>query len=260
MSAKDEQGYLILAVNTAETDYVTCAVKLAQSLRRFHQHCKICLLTDKPVQLSEFDYVEILPRGDLGGFHNDWQCWLASPFHETIKLEADMLITSPIDHWWHLLRHRDIVISTGCRDFYDNTSQSRFYRRAHDSNSLPDVYNAVTYWRISETAQEFWRWVRIIFQEWKNIRGVLKFPDQDASTDLVYAMAADCVGRDKVIMPFASYPRIVHMKRHVVPIQGTDWTQELVWENLDDQLRIQTMAQWGCVHYHIKDWLIREQQ
>ena len=42
------------------------------------------------------------------------------------------------------------------------------------------------------------------------------------------------------------------MKRHMIPIQTNDWTKELVWES--DPLRINTVAQWGAVHYHVKDW------
>jgi hypothetical protein len=53
-------------------------------------------------------------------------------------------------------------------------------------------------------------------------------------------------------MPFASYPKIVHMKKHIVNTRTDNWTRELVWET--NPLRIQTVAQWGAFHYHIKDW------
>ena len=163
-----------------------------------------------------------------------------------------MIIASAIDHWWTMLQHRDIVISTGARDFYDQSAASRYYRKVFDTNHLPDVYNAVKYWRVSQTAQEFFRWVRRIFENWNDYKTMLKFPDEVPSTDLVYAMAAQIVGPELVTMPFASYPKIVHMKRYINPIQTHDWTKELVWES--DPVRINTVAQWGAVHYHQKDW------
>jgi len=43
------------------------------------------------------------------------------------------------------------------------------------------------------------------------------------------------------------------MKQHMIGTVTDDWTQELVWEK--DPLRIMTVAQWGLVHYHIKDWV-----
>jgi hypothetical protein len=200
-----------------------------------------------------FDQVIPLPYGDLGGYANDWQVFAASPYRQTIKLEADMLIVSPIDHWWKMFEHRDVVISTGCRDWKDNVSTARNYRQVIDDNNLPDVYNAVTYWRLSNTAKEFFDIVRAIFDNWSEFSKLLKFPDDAASTDLVYAMAAQIMGPEKVTLPFATYPRIVHMKRHISGTITEDWTKELIWEH--DPFRIQTVAQWGAFHYHIKDWL-----
>ena len=86
---KDKQGYIIPAVNSADTDYVACAITLAKSLRHWHPDVKICLLTDQTIDHPLFDYVQILPYGDQGGWANDWQVFTASPFHETIKLEAE---------------------------------------------------------------------------------------------------------------------------------------------------------------------------
>jgi len=256
---RDEQGYLIIAVNDDHVDYVRCAQQLAHSLRAWHPDCKICLATDNPTPLEEFDYVEGLPHGNQQGFANDWQAWSVSPFRETIKLEADMLVCSAIDHWWTLFRNRDVVISRGARDFYDNQADSRFYRKLFDTNDLPDVYNAVTYWRMCPTAMEFWHLVKSIFQRWSEFRQLLKFPDDEASTDVVYAMAARIMGEELVTLPCNLAPQIVHMKQHMIPILGQDWTQELVWEYRDRELRINTVSQWGLVHYQRKDWTPHEQ-
>ena len=236
-----ERGYLILAVNTDSVDYVTCAEQLADSIQQWHPNANITILTR-----------DRLPNGDQGGYANDWQCFATSPYRQTIKLEADMVIASPIDHWWDMLQHRDLVISTGARDFYDQPATSRYYRKTFDANHLPDVYNAITYWRVSRTAQEFFQLVRNIFENWNEYKTLLKFPDDVPSTDLVYAMAAQITGPELVTMPFASYPQIVHMKRHMISTQTPNWTQELVWES--NPLRFNTVAQWGAVHYHVKDW------
>jgi len=251
---QSERGYLITAQNTNSVDYVDCAIQLAQSIRHFHPDARIALLTDSTNVLSDqFDYyVNFSSPLSHNPYANDWQVFGASPFRQTIKLEADMIIASEIDHWWTMFEHRDVVISTGARDFYDQPANSRFYRKIFDTNNLPDVYNAITYWRLSETAQEFFRLVRRIFEHWTEYKTLLKFPDEIPTTDLVYAVAAQIIGPERVILPFATYPRIVHMKRHMIPIHSEDWTQELTWES--NPLRINTVAQWGAVHYHVKDW------
>jgi hypothetical protein len=163
-----------------------------------------------------------------------------------------MIVASPVDHWWTLFELRDVVISQGCRDFYGQPSLARTYRKCFDTNHLPDVYNAVTYWRLSSTAKEFFDLVRHLFEHWTEFRKLLKFADEQPSTDVVYAMAAKIMGTERVTLPAGLGPNIVHMKRGINPIQTDDWTQELIWET--DPFRINTIAQHGFVHYHKKDW------
>lgn len=260
MTIVTERGYLVVAVNTDTVDYVSCARRLAASVKAWHPQESFCLVTDDVDQAApEFDIVLPLPFGDQAvnsqwRLENDWQAGWCSPYRQTIKLESDMICSGPIDHWWSMLSHREVVISTGCLDFYGAVSDSRFYRKTFDNNHLPDVYSAITYWRLGHTAREFWRWVRQIFTNWNEFKTLLKFPDSVPTTDLVYAMTANIVGVDKVTLPFASYPRIVHMKKHIQPTHSVNWTQDLVHEFQDNRFLINTITQQGMVHYHVKDW------
>jgi hypothetical protein len=197
---------------------------------------------------------DMLPHGDRGGWANDWQMFAVSPYRQTIKLEADMIVASPVDHWWTLFELRDVVISQGCRNYRDEPAQSRFYRKCFDANYLPDVYNAITYWRLSATAKEFFDLVRAIFENWTEFCKLLKFAEDSASTDVVYAMAAQIMRPERVTLPAGLGPGIVHMKRHINGLQSEDWTHELIWET--NPFRINTIAQWGFVHYHRKEWTI----
>ena len=238
MPITHERGYVIPAIGV---EYECCARQLRDSILHFHPAANVTIVT-----------TDMLPHGDQGGWANDWQMFSVSPYRQTIKLEADMIATSAIDHWWTLFELRDVVISQGCRNFYDEPADSRFYRKIFDQNHLPDVYNAITYWRLSKTALDFFDLIRNIFEHWNDYRTLLKFPDDTASTDVVYAMAAVIMGPERVTLPAGLGPSIVHMKRHINPIQSNDWTKELVWEN--DPFRINTVSQWGMVHYHIKEW------
>lgn len=263
MTVIAERGYLIPAVNNSDTDYIACATTLARSIREWHPTANICLLTDTPIENDAFDLVRVLPYGDQAKetnwkLSNDWQVFAATPYRETIKLEADMWCASPVDHWWRLFEHRDVVISQGCRDFYDNPGTSRQYRQLFDNNNLPDVYNGITYWRRSQTAKEFFDLVRNIFEQWDSYKTLLKFPDEYATTDVVYAMAAVIMGKERVTLPVGFGPTMVHMKKGIIPVSSENWTKELVWEHTAPGLRINTVAQWGFVHYHIKDWNLDE--
>ena len=240
MPITHERGYVIPAIGE---QYVECAERLRSSILTWHPDSNITIIT-----------ANMLPYGDQGGYANDWQCHWISPYRQTIKLEADMLCVSSIDHWWTLFEKRDVVISQGCRDYYNQVSNARHYRKIFDVNNLPDVYNAITYWRVSKTATEFFQLVRMIFDHWVQYRTLLKFPDDNPTTDVVYAKAAQIIGLETITLPHGLGPSIVHMKQHVIKTNTANWTQELVWEHTDPGLRINTVAQWGLVHYHIKDW------
>lgn len=246
----EEQGYIIPAWNVGDRDYVDCARALAKTILQHNPAARICLLTNEPhsADLNLFAYTHVVENIDINNaWANDWLVYQQTPFRETIKLEADMLIATPIDHWWTMFRHRDVVVSTGCRNWHGEVSGARQYRRCFDENSLPDVYNAITYWRRSETAQEFFGLVRDIFANWTEIRKLLKYAEDVPSTDLVYAVAAEIMGPERVTMPFASYPHIVHMKRHHAGTETEDWMKELTFEM--NPVRVNTVAQWGAVHY-----------
>lgn len=246
----EEQGYIIPAWNVGSVDYVDCARALAKTILHHNPNARICLLTNEryAAEPALFAYTHVVENIDITNpWSNDWLVFSQTPFRETIKLEADMMIATPIDHWWDLFRHRDVVISTGCCDWQGNVSTARNYRKVFDINHLPDVYNAITYWRLSTIAKEFFDLVQHIFANWTEFKKLLKLPEEIPSTDLVYAMSAQIIGPDRVTMPFATYPQIVHMKRHHARTATEDWMRELTFEQ--DPMRINTVAQWGAVHY-----------
>lgn len=251
----EERGYIIPAFNVGDVDYVDCARNLAKTLLHHHPSARICLLTNEKYAADHhlFAYTHIVEDVNrTNPYANDWLVFYHTPFRQTIKLEADMVVASAVDHWWTLFEHRDVVISQGCRTFYDTPGTSRKYRQIFDTNNLPDVYNAVTYWRLSSTAQEFFGLVRQIFTNWQDYKILLKFPEDVPSTDVVYAMAAQIMGPEQVTLPEGVGPQIVHMKPGMSPFSARRWTDELVWEF--DPFRIQTVAQWGFVHLNVKDW------
>lgn len=255
MKPIEERGYIIPAFNTGAVNYVDCARTLAKTLLAHHPEARVCLLTNDATAQDHnlFAYTHVVEDINTGNpYANDWLVFHHTPFRQTIKLEADMIVASAVDHLWTVFEHRDVVVSQGCRNFYDQPADNRRYRKLFDANNLPDVYNAVTYWRLSKTAQDFFATVGTIFANWQSYKTLLKFPEAVPSTDVVYAMAAQILGPELVTLPPNTGPQIVHMKPGINPYTAAKWTDELVWET--DPFRIQTVAQWGFVHLHVKDW------
>ena len=233
-----------MAQDTEKTSYTKCAETLRNSILKVMPDANVTIIT-----------TDMLPHGDLGGFANDWQVYEASPYDYTIKLEADMYIPRNIDHWWDVLKDRDIVVSSTIRNFKQEISDIRFYRRFVDDNKLPDVYNAITYFKKSDIAQKFFHVVKDIFENWEEYKKILKCnPQELASTDWVYSIACHIIGVEKTMLPSFTEMSIVHMKQHINMIPTEDWTDTLLYEFLPDQLRIQTVPQQYPFHYHVKNF------
>lgn len=253
-----DRGFVILAQNTEHTNYVKCAELLAKSIKKHMPGTMISLISDDVDDARNFDNVIALPYGDLDKnsnwkLINDWQVYEASPYEHTIKLEADMLLTKSVDYWWDILKHRDVVLSTTIRNFKQEISKQRYYRKFIDENKLPDVYNAITYFKKSTLAEEFFKLVRLIFENWDEIRKTLICNrDEPATTDWVYAYAAHCIGIDKVTLPDYTDFSMVHMKQHINGLPTEDWTKTLIYEILPHTLRINTIPQQYLFHYHVK--------
>lgn len=138
MKPIDEQGYLIMALNSPKVNYIDCAVRLARSIRQWHPDAKLCLVTDSlDYQDSLWTHYRVLHNIDhSNAWANDWQVFYHTPFRETVKLEADMIMASACDHWWTMFRHRDVVISSGCKNWRDTVSLARHYRKTFECELL----------------------------------------------------------------------------------------------------------------------------
>ncbi len=257
MKIKSEKGYIILALNNDQDDYVYCARVLARSIKKTGSTLPICLVSDKNYDFVEFDHTVTFPFGDTSKdaqwkLHNDWQLFYASPYRQSIKLEADMIVPRNIDHWFDVLVNHDVCVTLGARNQFNQLSNERFYRKIFDANALPDVYNAVTYWRRCEGAKIFFDTVREIFENWPHAMNAIKFGmDQPVNTDLAYAIALQYLGVEHYTSK-TSVPSMIHMKPRILGIQGEDWTKEMVWEIQSDSFRIDTVEQLWPIHYNVK--------
>ena len=255
------RGFVILAQNTVETDYVLCAVALAKSIKRVMSDSSITLISNSPyVKSNCIDNVIPLPHGDLDEsgkwkLVNDWQVYEASPYDYTIKLEADMYIPKSIDYWWDILQHRDVVISHTIRDFKGVISNNTTYRRFTQDNNLPNCYNAITYFKKSDTAKQFFEIVRNVFENWNDYKTILKCnPLEKVSTDWAYSIACHILGKEKTLLPGFDEMSMVHMKQYINGLLTENWTDTLVYEVLPDKLRINSYTQSYPFHYHIKSF------
>lgn len=243
------RGFVIMAQDTEKVSYTNCAKALELSIKRVMPDANVTIIT-----------TDMLPHGDQAPdsdwkLINDWQVYEASPYDETIKLEADMLIPRDISHWFDILSVQDVVVCSKIRNYKGDISNVRVYRKFIDDNNLPDVYNAITYFKKSDTAEQFFNIVRNVFENWDEYKAILKCKStEEATTDWAYSIACHLIGVEKTLLPLFDELSMIHMKQFISGTTTEDWTDTLVYELLPHAVRVHTFTQEYPFHYHSKSF------
>ncbi len=256
------RGFLVLAQDIPNSvTYLNCARALAKSIKKVMPNANISIVTDNPlVDKTEWDQVIALPFGDLDKdkewkLTNEWQLYEASPYDETIKIDADIFIPRSIEHWWDILSQKDVVVCSTIRNFKNEISTVKLYRRFITDNHLPDAYNAITYFKKSETANKFFGIVKDVFENWSEYRAILKCkPDEIVTADWAYAIACHIIGKEHTMLPTFTEMSMVHMKQFINSIPTDNWTDTLIYEINECNLRVHTCPQLYPFHYHVKSF------
>lgn len=268
MNYKNDIGFLSIAQNS-KFNYLELAYLQAISTKLTMPESKYAVIVDtntmnsfKDEYWNAIDYVIPLDndyaKDEDVKFLNEWQVLKLTPFKETIKLESDLLITRDISHWINAFRLRDIVLSSGAKDFRQELSPSRTYRQIFDLNELPDIYNGLMYFRLTELSFKFFSIARELFLEWDLIKQSLKRCNNiEPSTDLIYAVAAKIIGVEKCTLPL-NWINFVHMKPAINKLPEQPWFKSVIQEIDAPMLRIGNINQYYPVHYCDKDWINEE--
>lgn len=265
---KEQQGFLTIAQNTDTVDYLQLAYVQAMSIKLTMPGSKYAVIVDSATkqqvtdqQRQVFDYVIELPadyaKDQQWKLANEWQVFWLTPFKETIKLEADILIPRSIEHWWHAFRLRDVVLSTGAKTYLGEPATSMQYREVFESNNLPNVYNGLMYFRFTRTATQFFSVARDIFLNWPAVvNELIKVNDKEATTDVAYALACKIVGVENTTIPTADFINFTHMKPGI-----NDWPAGIEFHKSFNvivdppRIRVNNFEQFHPFHYHYKDFI-----
>lgn len=262
----DQFGYLTIAQNSATTDYLTLAYQQAVNIKTTQNGAKFAVLVDDETLAlvtkehhEVFDHVILIKnnqaKDEAWKMSNEWQVFYLTPFKETIKLESDLLFTRSIEHWIHALRLRDICFSLDCRNYLGETIKQTKYRKVFELNDLPNIYTGMYYFRYSQTAADFFRLTRSIYENWDTIKQQLAQCNDPVSTDLAMSLAAKIFGLDLCTIPTLDYWRFVHMKPG---IQG--WNEHQSWldsvntEIDGTMIRVNNVNQYYPLHYYDKSF------
>ena len=275
------KGYIVIAQNSGETDYLRMAYGLALSLKATQSevnNLSVCVdkNTKVPKKYAEvFDNIIQIPwQDDAEGsdwkIDNKWKYYYMTPYDETVILDTDMVFPSDVSHWWETLSQKDIWATTNVKTFRGENAvdHNNYYRDYFVKNNLPNIYTAFFYFKKSDQATEFFKLVEIIFQNWQ--RFFFKYmpngKPEKLSADVVYALAIQLLGieQETTVDQLTEVPTFTHMKSFIQDVPSGSlldekWTLSLpTYFNSIKEFKVGNFQQRYPFHYVDKNWLTDE--
>lgn len=266
------KGYITFVQNNGRTDYLRLAYAQALSIKATQQinsyavvvdDATFGLISDKHRRV--FDYIIRMPYGDAAAadkwkLKNEWQAYAATPFDETIKLEADMLFTHTVDHWWDIVSNKDLCFTTQVLDYKGNVATSRAYRQLFDDNCLLNVYNGFYYFKKTPLTKQFFEIAKSLFEHWDTVKNtvLINAENESATTDVVFAVACRLIGDENCYLP-GPVPTFAHMKGAINGWElNTNWSDMVYTEFDNTNLTVGFQRQRVPFHYYQKDFITEE--
>lgn len=259
------KGFLTIAQNGFNADYVKLAYNLAMSLKcsqKKYNNISIVINEGEKVRNKVKSYFDkILYAEDpktKWKVDNKWQYFELSPYDETIVLDADMLFFNDITHWWDCLESSDLEFTTVTKNYRGNTITSDYYRKTFTANKLPNLHTALFYFKKTKEVETYFKLVEIIFKNWEEFfNKFLKSPPKFLSGDVAYALAAKIMFNREWHNDFLTF---THMRGRLQDDDiVTAWNKELPFFFTDYhgrvELKVNNFNQTYPFHYIQKDFL-----
>jgi hypothetical protein len=257
------KGFLIYAEDSKIKKYTRCAYALALSIKNHMPDASISLVSNNDVLAKYsliFDNILPVPWYDMNKgkttfkIEDRWKLYHCSPYDETIILDADMMVFSNLDHWWNTLKNYDAFFTSNVLDYRGNTITSRYYRKTFDANYLPNYYFGLAYFKKTDFAKEYYKWIEDISNNWELYYG--KFVSNNypktPSMDVTVSLAAKILDCEDTTSSSNSIVTFTHMKPMIQNWEHTteSW-QDSIGSYFDDncRLKIGNFQQTGIFHY-----------
>ena len=253
------KGILLFA--TGE-EYVQQAILCALSCKFTNPDIGICLVTEDPVPIKFvdlFEHIIPIPWGSSkkSRYQCDdrWKLYHASPYDETIVLDADVLVLQDISKWWTFLHNYDIFYVSHVFNYRGQVITSDYYRKVFTANDLPSVYNGLYYFKKTNIAKEFYAWIELITNNWELFYGnfVKNYYPKESSMDVTCGLAIKILQYENLITHNGNNViNFVHMKSRLQNWNSVreNWTKQIgVYLTQNCDLIIGNYKQTGVFHY-----------
>jgi hypothetical protein len=268
------QGFLVVAENNNDVDFIKMAYVLALSLKSTQSKVSnlSIITTDDNIDKK---YIEVFDKIIKCDKDDEWKeksksldttslCasyYDLTPYDETIVLDTDIVFTSDISSWWDILYDKELIFTSNVKTFRGEDVDNDYYRKVFTKNKLPNIYTGLFYFRKGDISKTFFEMVNTIFKDWSVFFDLLEedYKPDFLSADLAYAIAYKLLALPDYSK--LSIPTFVHMKSQLQDIGNAkeEWTEFLnVFINDDLDVKINNYNQTYPLHYHDKNFLTKE--
>lgn len=254
-------GICLVAQNNKTTDYIRQAYALALSILANSPRTNVSLITNddvNPTYQKVFDKIIPIPWGDSAKnnqwkIDNRWKVYHVTPYENTVVMDVDMLVLDNISTIWQdFKKSPSLLFTKNVKTYRNELITSRYYRRAFDSNNLPNAYSGLYQFSKSDETKTFFVLLDVIMKNWQTFYN--KFAPnsrQDwCSVDLSVAIALKILDMqgyylDKSLLTFT------HMKSRLQNLNNppVKWTDTLSVDFGDNGLYINGYKQSSVLHY-----------
>jgi hypothetical protein len=271
------QGYITIAQNNQEVDYLEQAYALALSIKNTQSgvNCVSVMIDEetsrsvKTKHTKVFDKIIDMPWQDDAldsewKINNKWKIYYVTPYDETVLLDSDMIFPADVSHWWDILCEKDFWSTTQTKTFRGDTVTNNSHRKVFTENNLPQIHNAFMYFKKSHISSEIFKMAEIIFQNWQRFYH-LYLPNArptHVSGDVVFALAIKILGYEHLTTRdnIHSLPTFVHMRGRIQGANVMDnWSKNIPsYIGVNQTLVVGNFLQTYPFHYLDKQWLTPE--
>lgn len=273
------RGYITLAQNSGNSDYVEMAYALAMSLAITQSEVsKLSIIVTPGQEVTDkqrlvFDQVIEVPDNDDDAdekwkLRNKYKFIHASPYDETVVLDADMLFFNDVSHWWDIMAEQEMWFCTNPLNYKGAPIVGNFYRKVFDKNKLTNIYTAFLYFKKTPMTYEIFHMVEMITHNWTKFE--FEFLNNERpkfySGDVAFALALRLTGYElDAINNNLDIPKFIHMKSriqgwpHPIETLSEDWTRYVTPTFTPDlECKVGGYKIIHPFHYHVKSFLTTE--
>lgn len=267
-------GVFIIAQNNEKNNYHKMAYLLALSIKKFSPNIPISVAHGPDETFSEkyhhvFDQIIPIIWGDHAKeydekYSNEWKTIYMSPYDITLKLEADMLVTSDLTPLFKLFENmdNDLLFTTNIINFRGDIITNIKCRQTFIKNELPNIYSAMFFFNKSKKSFEFFKMAELIFNNWQLFFSeFIEYPRPTKPyTDEVFALSLSLLNFK--IPQINNFPTFVHMKMEALDFEkmydSSKWHELLPFHITDNYIKIGNYTQSAPIHYCDKQFCTSE--